>query len=240
MSDQSQSSRYGELLVEAKDLSARREELARTIFRIYEPFSQVVTLMRPDTLAIADETQFPVQRGRFLELGGASLARYLDEYGDTLKQIARNRQETAQIEFDRKTAHSKPPPFVPQAIEVALGTSGDTLTLITTEAGGFTLNGEAFASGTNVAANNGSVYTLTLNGAAWSAAYIPPPALTVPLGASGSSVTVVHNEDGSFSLAETGEAITPETSVADANGEMYRFVRLDDGVLVSVAREPSS
>ena len=34
-----------------------------------------------------------------------------------------------------------PPPFEPKAVEVALGQSGDTVTLMTTETGGFTLNG---------------------------------------------------------------------------------------------------
>ena len=58
-----------------------------------------------------------------------------------------------------------PPPFVPQAVEVAFGTSGETLTLMTTEAGGFMRNGEAFATGTDVMAEaNGSTYTLTLDG----------------------------------------------------------------------------
>lgn len=242
MSNQAQSARYGELLVEAKDLSARREELARKISRIYEPFSLVVTLMRPDTLASSDEVQFPVQHERFLELGGVDLVRLLEDYGNTLKRMASVRQEIALIESKRRVLDSTPPPapppFMVQAVEVALGTSGDTLTLITTEAGGYTLNGEAFASGTDVTASNGSVYTLMLERTKWHAVYKPPPALTVPLGASGSSVGIVRNEDGSFSLADTGEVITPETRVTAVDGGVYQFVHSDDGVLVGVAREP--
>ena len=58
-----------------------------------------------------------------------------------------------------------PPSFVPQAVEVALGTSGDTLTLMTTEAGGFTRNGDAFTTGTDVMAEaSASTYRLTLDG----------------------------------------------------------------------------
>lgn len=43
-------------------------------------------------------------------------------------------------------------PFVPQAVEVGLGTSGEMLTLITTKAGGFTRDSEVFASGADVMA----------------------------------------------------------------------------------------
>lgn len=139
---------------------------------------------------------------------------------------------------DRSKPPQAPPPFMPQAVKVALGTSGDTLTLVTTEAGGYTLNGEAFASGTNVAANNGSVYTVILEGSAWSAVYIPPPPLTIRLGASGSSINIARNEDGSLSLVETGEVITPETCVTAAGGGTYRLVYSDNGVLVAVAQEP--
>ena len=58
-----------------------------------------------------------------------------------------------------------PPPFVPESAEVARGTNGETLTLGTTEAGGFTRSGEALATGTYVMAEaNGSRYTLTLYG----------------------------------------------------------------------------
>ena len=56
-----------------------------------------------------------------------------------------------------------PAPLVPQDVEVALGKSGGTLTLITTEASGFTRNGEVFATGTDVMAEaNGSTSALTL------------------------------------------------------------------------------
>ena len=190
-----------------------------------------------------------------------------------------------------------PPPSVRQSVEVALGTSGETLTLRTTEAGGWTLNGRAFTSGTDVTAKtNGSTYTLTLDGTTWSAAYkmpdavslalgttggsisvlrledgsyyangswiasgtvvtaengnmytvtisdggaftaeyVVPPALSVPLGTSGSSVDIVRNEDGSFSLAEGGEVITAETRMTAANGNVYAAVFSPDGIPVGV------
>ena len=72
-----------------------------------------------------------------------------------------------------------PPPFVPQAVSVALGTSGDIVTLMTTEAGGYTLNSMAFPSGSTVQSINGDTYTLTLDGTTWSARKTdtpsPPP-----------------------------------------------------------------
>lgn len=59
------------------------------------------------------------------------------------------------------------PPFVPQVVEVALGTSSEMLTLMTTEAGGYTRNGKAFASGTDgMAEADGSAHTLTLGSTA--------------------------------------------------------------------------
>ncbi len=67
-----------------------------------------------------------------------------------------------------------PPPFIPQAVEVALGTGGETITLMTTEAGGYTLNNEAFASGTTATASNRDLYRLTLDGTTWTAVNVDP------------------------------------------------------------------
>ncbi|MCY4598193.1 MAG: ankyrin repeat domain-containing protein, partial [Bryobacterales bacterium] len=66
-----------------------------------------------------------------------------------------------------------PPPFEGQEYEVALGASGDKVTLVTTESGGFTLNGEAFESGDTVTANDGSVYVLTLDDGVWTSTLKP-------------------------------------------------------------------
>ena len=100
-------------------------------------------------------------------------------------------------------AAAAPPPattaFVPQAAEVALGTSGDTLTLMTTKEGGYTLNGEAFASGSDVTAEqNGSEYTLTLYGTTWSAAYKAPDAMSLALGTTGGNLSIERLDDGSY------------------------------------------
>lgn len=66
-----------------------------------------------------------------------------------------------------------PPGYVPQDLEIALGVSGDTVTLKTTEAGGYTLDDRPFVSGTDVTASNGSVYTLVLDGTTWTATLKP-------------------------------------------------------------------
>jgi hypothetical protein len=101
----------------------------------------------------------------------------------------------------RPPAPPPAPAFQPEAVEVALGESGDMITLMTTEAGGFTRDGEAFESGAEVTAENGNVYTLTLADGAWAAAYNVME-VEVMLGASGSTVTVVTAEDGTYWVGE--------------------------------------
>ena len=65
----------------------------------------------------------------------------------------------------------------------------------------------------------------------FSAEYVVPPALRIPLGTSGSTVDVVRNEDGTFSA--NGEVITAETRVTAANGNVYAAVLSPEGVPVS-------
>ena len=65
----------------------------------------------------------------------------------------------------------------------------------------------------------------------FSAEYVVPPALSIPLGTSGSTVDVVRNEDGTFSA--DGEVITAETRVTAANGNVYAAVLSPEGVPVS-------
>ena len=118
-----------------------------------------------------------------------------------------------------------PPPFQPVAVEVALGENGGTVTLMTTEAGGHTLNGEAFASGTEVE-GNGSTYTLTLDGT-WSAAYKPPPAMSLALGTTGGELMIERLEDGSYQA--NGAALASGDTVTAENGNMYTVTISDDG-----------
>ncbi len=112
-----------------------------------------------------------------------------------------------------------PPAFQPQPVEITLGTSGDTVTLMTTEGGGFTLNGEAFASGGNVTAGNGGQYTLTLAEGAWTAQF-DAHEIMVTLGMSEETVTITQAEDGSYWLGEMAIR-SGETVHTAANGNEY-------------------
>ncbi len=66
----------------------------------------------------------------------------------------------------------------------------------------------------------------------FSAEYVVPAALSVPLGSSGSAVDVVRNEDGTYSA--NGEVITAETMVTAANGNVYRAILSPEGIPVGV------
>ena len=118
-----------------------------------------------------------------------------------------------------------PPPFVPQDVVIDLGTSGEKLTLQTTEAGGFTRNGEAFASGTTVEAA-GNTYRLTLESGTWSAAYEAPNPWAVPLGRSGEALLITRREDGLYegngNVFESGGIVTA------SNGNQYTLTFADD------------
>ena len=128
-----------------------------------------------------------------------------------------------------------PPPFQPQAVEVALGESGN-VTLMTTEDGGFTLNGEAFESGGTVAAENGNMYLLTLADGKWSAAYQASEAM-VTLGITEETVTLTKGEDGSYMIGEM--AVTSgETMVTATNGNMYTLSMDEDGMWMATYVEP--
>ena len=112
-----------------------------------------------------------------------------------------------------------PPPFQPQPVEITLGTSGDTVTLMTTEGGGFTLNGEAFESGGSVTAGNGGQYTLTLAEGSWTAQF-DAHEIMVTLGTSEEMVTITQAEDGSYWLGEMAVR-SGETIHTAANGNEY-------------------
>ena len=113
-----------------------------------------------------------------------------------------------------------PPAFVPVDVAVELGTSGETLTLQTTESGGFTRNGEAFASGTTVEAG-GNTYRLVLTDGEWGAEYVAPRPWATALGRSGDALLISRREDG---LYEAGDAVfSSGGTVTATNGNQYRL-----------------
>ncbi len=128
----------------------------------------------------------------------------------------------------RPPAAPAPAPFQPQPVEVTLGASGETVTLMTTQDGGFTLNGEAFESGKTVTSESGNVYTLLLADGAWNARY-DAHEVEVKLGSLEETVKLVKGEDGGYMLGEMAveSGVTKHTA---ANGNVYTLVMGEDGM----------
>lgn len=115
-----------------------------------------------------------------------------------------------------------PPPFRPQTVTVALGESGDSITLRTTQAGGYTRNNRPFASGDTVTAENDNVYRLTLASGRWSAAFVPPDPVEVRLGTSGDRVRLVQTEDPA-AFTRDGQPFASGSTVTADNENVYRL-----------------
>lgn len=120
-----------------------------------------------------------------------------------------------------------PPPFQPQTIVVQLGTKGGATTLISTQAGGWTRNGQPFTSGSTVTGENSASYRLTLTNGTWSAAFIAPDPEPLVLGTSGDAVLLQAQEDGSYEVG--GEPLASGRVVTADNGNDYRLVLGADG-----------
>ena len=120
--------------------------------------------------------------------------------------------------------------FQPQTVEVALGISGETVSLMTTEAGSFRLGDAPFNSGDTVTATNRNVYVLTLEDGAWTATYVLVE-IVVALGASGETVTIARAEDGSVWLGEA--VVASGDTVTASNGNEYRLTLGADGALTA-------
>ena len=75
----------------------------------------------------------------------------------------------------------------------------------------------------------------------FSAEFVQPPALSIPLGTSGSSVEVRRNEDLTFSAMIDGEwmMITADTTVMAANGNVYAAVLSPEGIPIGVMHVPA-
>ena len=102
-----------------------------------------------------------------------------------------------------------------------LGEHGGKTTLISTEAGGWTHNGEGIVSGAVVRGENSAEYELTLSDGRWTAEFVEPAPVTVALGASGSSVQLQLLENGHYEL--NGEPVASGQVWTASNGFRYRF-----------------
>ena len=120
-----------------------------------------------------------------------------------------------------------PPPFVPASVVVTLGAEGGATTLISTQAGGWTHNGQSFTSGSTVRGENAATYRLTLSGSTWSAAFVSPDPARVRLGTSGDEVTLALQEDGTYRLGTS--AVQSGHVVTAGNGNQYRLALSTSG-----------
>lgn len=84
-------------------------------------------------------------------------------------------------------------------ISVVLGQSGESITLVQSSGGGYTLNDSPFQSGDIVTARNGNKYRLTRDDGNWSATFIAE-ATTVNLISGVDVVTLMRAEDRSYRL----------------------------------------
>lgn len=119
--------------------------------------------------------------------------------------------------------------FVPQSVDVPLGDSGETVAVTRLENGAFEANGQMIRSGSLVSASNDSQYRLTLDPAdgSWSARFVAGDATLVTLGASGETVALERQEDGSY-LLRGQRFLSGETHTTN-NGSVYRLTRLSGG-----------
>lgn len=129
-----------------------------------------------------------------------------------------------------------PPPFQPQTVVVQLGTKGGATTLISTQAGGWTRNGQPLTSGSTVTGENAASYRLTLTNGTWTAAFIPADPEALVLGTSGDAVLLQVQEDGSYQL--DGEPLATGKLVEADNGNRYRLVQGADGAWMAEFAPP--
>ena len=123
--------------------------------------------------------------------------------------------------------------FLPTEVMIDLGASGTTVTLATTEAGGWTRADEAFSSGTtvqggtNAATGTANEYELTLADGTWTPTYRP-----VRITIAGTGVEAIAREDGSgYDAGEDSLSATGAGEITAPGGAMYRVVKDADGML---------
>ena len=118
---------------------------------------------------------------------------------------------------------------------IDLGVSGTTVTLATTEAGGWTRDGENFSSGTtvqggtNAATGLANEYELTLAEGTWTASY-RPARMTI----AGTGLEATAREDGSgYDAGDDSLSATGTGKITAPGGALYHVVKGADGMLAS-------
>ena len=123
--------------------------------------------------------------------------------------------------------------FLPREVVIDLGTSGTTVTLATTEVGGWIRNGEAFTSGTtvqggtNAATGTANEYELTLADGTWTPSY-RPTRMTI----AGTGLEATAREDGSgYDAGDDSLPVSGTGEISGPSGAMYRIVKDTEGML---------
>ena len=109
-------------------------------------------------------------------------------------------------------------------VEVVLGSTGETVTLVQSEDGEWRLGGALVRDGeTQVRAENGNLYTLTVSSdGAWSASYVAET-VRVQMGASIYRVTLVRAEDGSWWRGTEEISTVSGTMISTPDGHRYHL-----------------
>ena len=107
--------------------------------------------------------------------------------------------------------------FRPMTHEVPLGSSGDSVTIVQLEAGGYSLNGETITADTTAVASNGATYGVGLGPDGPMVVYIAT-SVTVTLGDLGGEITLTLAED-QMTYLHGGEAFASGTVVMSNDRE---------------------
>ena len=123
--------------------------------------------------------------------------------------------------------------FLPTEVMIDLGISGTTVTLSTTEAGGWAREGEAFFSGTtvqggtNAATGLANEYELTLADGIWTSTFRPGRMTIADTG-----IEATAREDGSgYDVGDDSLPASGAGEITAPGGAMYRVIKDADGML---------
>ena len=124
--------------------------------------------------------------------------------------------------------------FLPTEVMIDLGTSGTTVTLATTESGGWTRDGEAFPSGTTVqgdtndATSAANEYELTFADGTWTSTYRPA---RMTIGGTGGLEAIAREDGSGFDAGDDSLSATGAGEITAPGGAMYRVIKDADGLL---------
>ena len=109
----------------------------------------------------------------------------------------------------------------PDAVPLALGTSGDLVFITQLEDGTYQADGQPLGADRIVEADNGNKYRLVLDATGWSWEFVPPDAVTLRLGTSGDVVSITQLENGKYQV--DGNPLPGDRIVEAGNGNRYRL-----------------